>query len=76
MANPTPSWDVISQQPSTGLNDHGQYVKGQEIRIRTGMGHEGTVFVPYADYDAVKAKAKLAALALRLDSVGSLSSKG
>ena len=75
MANPTPAWNIVSQQPATGQNDHGQYVKGQEIRIRTGMGHEGTVFVAYSDYDPVRVKPRLASLALRLDSVGSLTDK-
>ena len=75
MANPVPSWSVLSQQPATGQNDHGQYVKGQDIRIRTGMGHEGTVFIAYSDYDPAKVKLKLASLALRLDSVGSLTDK-
>lgn len=51
------------------------YVQGQEVRIRTGMGHEGTVFVAYSDYAPEKIKPILANLALRLDSVGSLSSK-
>lgn len=75
MANPTTTWNTVSQQPTSGQNDHGQYVKGQEIRIRTGMGHEGTLFVAYSDYDPDKVKRRLASLALRLDSVGSLTDK-
>ena len=75
MANPNPSWTVLDQQPATGQNDRGQYVKGQEVRIKTGMGHEGSVFVAYADYDPDKVKRRLASLAVRLDSVGSLSDK-
>lgn len=75
MANPTPSWSVISQRPTTGQNASGQYVQGQEVRIRTGNGHEGTVFVPYDQYAPEKIKPILASLALRLDSIGSLNDK-
>lgn len=60
----------------TGADEHGRYVQGQEVRIRTNAGHEGTVFVPYSKYDADKVKPILASLAARLDSVGQLSSKG
>lgn len=66
---------MISQRPTTGQNASGQYVQGQEVRIRTGMGHEGTVFVPYDAYAPEKIRPLLAALALRLDTVGSLSDK-
>lgn len=75
MANPIPSWSVISQRPTTGQNAHGVYVGGQEVRIRTGMGHEGTLFIPYDQLAPEKAKPLLASLALRLDQVGSLSDK-
>lgn len=76
MASPNSTWSVVSQRPTTGQNSHGQYVQGQEVRIRTGMGHEGTVFIPYAEYSADKAQPALASLAARLDAVGSLSNKG
>lgn len=66
---------MISQRPTTGQNAHGNYVGGQEVRIRTGMGHEGVLFIPYDQLAPEKAKPLLAALALRLDAVGSLSSK-
>lgn len=75
MANPTPSWSVVSQRPTTGQNAHGTYVQGQEVRIKTGMGHEGTVFIPYDQLTPEKAKPLLASLALRLDAVGSLTDK-
>lgn len=74
MANPTPSWEVVSQRPTTGQDAHGHYVAGQEVRIKTGMGHEGTVFVAYSDYAPERLRPILASLALRLDAVGSLKS--
>lgn len=37
------------------------------------MGHEGTIFIPYSDYTSEKVKPVLAALAARLDAIGSLS---
>lgn len=75
MANPTSSWSVISQRPTTGQNAHGNYVGGQEVRIKTGMGHEGVAFIPYDQLDGPNGKRILASLALRLDTVGSLSDK-
>lgn len=73
MGNTPSGWDFVTQRPTTGPDDHGRYVQGQEIRIRTRAGHEGTVFVPYSAYSPEKVKPMLASLAARLDAVGSLS---
>lgn len=73
MASPTPSWSVQHQEPTTGQNSAGRYVTGTRVYIQTAMGHKGSAFIPDDQYSPEKVKPVLAALAARLDGVGSLS---
>jgi hypothetical protein len=66
---------VVSQQPRSGPGPHGNFVAGYEVMIRTEAGHTGTLFVPADQYGPEKVKPLLAALAARLDAVGSLTDK-
>ena len=72
MANSPTTWKVLHQDPTTGQDAKGHYVQGQRIYIQTGMGHSGSLFVPYPDYSADKVRGIIASLAMRLDSVGGL----
>lgn len=67
------TWQVTAQQQTTALYGT-RFVRGVEVQFTTGLGHSGSVFIPqdvYGNTDQVKAM--IAAAAVQMDAVGSLS---
>lgn len=68
------SWQVTGQRATTQLAA-GQFIDGQNVYFTTGLGHQGSVFVPLNRISDQTYIAELVqARADALDSIGSLSS--
>lgn len=69
-----PGWTVTSQQEAMEQNPSGQISRGVRIFFTTTSGHNGSVFVPaaqYANLDLVRSM--LADAAAQMVAVGNLS---
>lgn len=77
MPNPSdvPSWTVTGQTERDQIVPGGAPVKGQQIYFTTGLGQQGSVFVPYTQYGNTDyVRSQIAAMAAQLDAVKSLNS--
>ncbi|HVD03188.1 MAG TPA: hypothetical protein VNF75_03510 [Candidatus Dormibacteraeota bacterium] len=70
------AWQVTGQIEGQQFNDQHQLVPGVSIMFTTGQGHQGTVFVPQAQYNAARVRELVAARAALMDEVGGLSGSG
>lgn len=71
---PVTSWQVTGQAERTDIAADGTPVRGMTVYFTTGAGHQGSVFVPAAQYTADNVRAMIAAAAARMDEIGSLTS--
>lgn len=71
---PVTSWHVTGQAERTDIAADGNPVRGMTVYFTTGAGHQGSVFVPAAQYTADNVRAMIAAAAARMDEIGSLTS--
>lgn len=65
-------WQVLSQREDFRPGPTGAFVPGIVIVFQTQGGHRGSVFVPDTAYTIEVARAAIAARALAMDAVGSL----
>lgn len=78
MSNLTPNmpqntWTVTSQQQTMQLDTNGRPTQGYAVYFTTGLGVNGSVFIPLAQYNPVNVRAAIAAHAHQLDLVQQLS---
>lgn len=66
-------WVITSQQETTELDQRGLAVHGVRIYFTTGKGQPGSVFIASNRYNAVNARAEVAARAAAMDEVAGLS---
>lgn len=69
----TSGWTVTSSQPTTTLDSAGRPIKGYQVTFTTGLGHNGTVFVPDSQYQPDMVRAAVKAQAQIVDAINSLS---
>lgn len=73
---PATTWSVTGQQQTTLTSPQGGFQRGWNIFYITGMGHQGSVFIPETIYpNTAEVKNRVAAAAQQSDAVGSLSSE-
>ena len=63
------SYKVDSQTPGVGPDARGQFTDGYTVHFTTGLGNQGTVFIPRRDYTPERAIAAIRAHAQELDQV-------
>lgn len=73
---PASSWQVTGQIEGQQFNESHQLVPGVTITFTTGQGHQGTVFVPQAQYNPARVRELVGQRAALMDEVGGLSSGG
>lgn len=68
------TWTVTGQTENTVVTVGGQPVRGVQVFYQTGQGHQGSVFIPYTQYqDLGYVRAQISAAAGQMDAVGQLS---
>lgn len=76
MSTPSPSdqptWTVTGQQERDQVVPGSAPVKGQQIFFQTRLGQQGSIFVPYTEYNTPNITAKIAAQAAQIDAVKQL----
>lgn len=72
--NTPPAWTVVSQHETNDLGTNGRVVPGYQVTFQTGGGHQGSVFVPKANYTVDAVRSAVASEAAKLEAVGALSS--
>lgn len=75
-AVPASTWQVTGQLEGQEFNAQHQLVPGVRITFTTGQGHQGTVFVPRAQYNPAKVRELVGQQAALMDEVGGLSGGG
>lgn len=70
--NSVPAWRIMSQQATMRPGSNASIVRGVDVIFVTKDGHEGTVFVPDAAYNADKVRELVSAKAQQLDAIGKL----
>lgn len=65
------SWKVTSQAPRFGIGPDGKATEGIEINFTTGLGNQGSVFVPRSGFSAQAGIEAIRAHAQELDAVSS-----
>lgn len=74
MTSPNSGWRVTTQRQTQQLAAGGQFVPGVEVGFQTGLGVDGSVFVPNSQFTPEYVAAAVAAKASMLDQVASLQS--
>lgn len=64
-----PAFTIVGQRQDFGANQAGQYVEGMSVSFRTAAGDTGAVFVPSAEYQADKVRARIAAVVAEMEAV-------
>jgi hypothetical protein len=67
------TWQVTGQTETTQITPGGQPVRGVNVFYTTGLGHQGSVFVPYSTYNADTVRRAVGQAAAQMDEVGQLS---
>lgn len=67
-----PTWTVTGQQERDQVVPGSAPVKGQQVYFQTKLGQQGSVFIPYAEYNIPNITAKIGAMAAQLDNVKQL----
>lgn len=68
----TPTWTVTGQTERDQVTPGSAPVRGVQIFYQTRLGQQGSIFVPYTEYNTANVTAKLAAAAAQLDAVKQL----
>jgi len=72
-ANPNATtWRVTGQTEQTQIQPGGNPVRGVQVFYVTGAGHNGSVFVPYANYTPAFIQSAVGQAAAQMDAVGQL----
>lgn len=71
-ADAQPAWTVTGQNERDQIVPGSAPVKGQQVFFQTRLGQQGSVFIPYTEYNTANITAKIAAMAAQLDSVRQL----
>lgn len=66
------TWSVTGQTEQTQIAQGGSPVRGVQVFFTTGAGHQGSVFVPYAQYTLDNVRQMVSAAAAQMDAVGGL----
>lgn len=76
MSMPNPAdlvtWQVTGQTEQTQIVQGGAPVRGVQVFYTTGKGHQGSVFVPYVQYNQATVRNLISAAAAQMDSIGAL----
>lgn len=73
MPDDTPgAWTVTSQKEDFQTDENGRPTNGVLVYFRTGGGHNGSVFVPVANYNPETVRRMIRAKAANMDAVGNL----
>lgn len=67
-----PTWTVTGQTERDQVVPGSAPVRGQQIFFTTRLGQQGSIFVPYTEYNTANITAQLATQAARLDAVRQL----
>lgn len=71
-ADAQPTWTVTGQQERDQVTPGSAPVKGQQVFFQTRLGQQGSVFIPYTEYNQVNVIAKVGAMAAQIDAVKQL----
>lgn len=69
------SWQVTGQTEQTQISQGGSPVRGVQVFFTTGQGHEGSVFVPYVQYNPQTVRTLVGTAAAQMDAIGALNSQ-
>lgn len=69
-------WTVTSTSPNTNVDTAGRVVKGYTVAFQTGLGHQGTVFVPESQFSPDIVRGMVKAQAAIVDEINTLSDDG
>ena len=76
MSMPSPNdlttWKVTGQTEYTQVTGSGAPQAGIKVMFTTGQGHNGSVFIPAAQYNPANARRLIEAAAANMDAVGML----
>lgn len=67
-----PTWTVTGQTERDQVVPGSAPVKGQQVYFQTRLGQQGSVFIPYTEYNTPNIVAKIGAQAAQLDQVKQL----
>lgn len=67
-----PTWTVTGQTERDQIVPGSAPVKGQQVFFQTRLGQQGSVFIPYTEYNTANIVAQVGAMAARLDAVKQL----
>lgn len=68
----TPTWTVTGQTERDQVVPGSPPVRGQQIFYQTRLGQQGSIFVPYTEYNTANVTAQLARAAAQADAVKQL----
>ena len=71
-ADAQPTWTVTGQTERDQVVPGSAPVKGQQIYFLTRLGQQGSIFIPYTEYNTPNIVAKIGAQAAQLDQVKQL----
>lgn len=67
-----PTWQVTGQTERDQIVPGSAPVKGQQVFFQTRLGQQGSVFIPYTEYNQANITAQVGQMAARLDAVKQL----
>lgn len=73
-ALPPSTWNVTAQQETSQVGPDGQVRRGVRVSFTTGLGQQGSVFVPDAEYRVDMVRGYVADQAAKIDAIAQLSS--
>ena len=71
-ADAQPTWRVTGQIERDQVTPGSAPVKGMQIYYQTALGQQGSIFVPYTQYNTTYVAQQLAAAAAQADSIKQL----
>lgn len=71
-ADTTGTWVVTGQKEDFQTDSNGRPTNGVLVYFRTAQGHNGSVFVPLAEYNAGRVQQLIRQKAAVMDQVGNL----
>lgn len=71
-ADAQPTWTVTGQTERDQVVPGSAPVRGVQVFFQTGLGQQGSIFVPYTNYNTTEVSQRLAAAAAQMDSIKQL----
>ena len=71
-ADAQPTWRVTGQTERDQVVPGSAPVRGVQIFFQTGLGQQGSIFVPYTEYNTTSVAQRLAAAAAQMDAIKGL----